>query len=664
MLRGKPAFRMCKVVVLSKPMPTLQYYGPTGNLLFDAELDPEIFEFVTITGHITQKHIFEINGLGIDGMTLTFACSSEEELDSWEAIFTPYFEENEIENHFIVRAAEPIKEERTIDKEEYDTMVKEYIDGKIGGDFEEYMRENGNEKGELTEEAFGVLFHKLVLSQLGSISQPLINFLTEAPANLPFEAAIKLTEKCLSKLDEAFPILTSSIFKLIDADNSGTLSVSEFHDIFGLIIQIGACMDKQVDPDAMWMNSTQSIVDALFRIFDIDHSGDIDASEVGQILGRIFSNVLAFIFKIISEILPYLAEGPLIGTINQLFDLFCQPGEEAIKIENISHMMMGMLLDDPLSEFPGLGLEEVRADADLSRSYDMLVETQTNKLTMILSGFKAYYEIKGHHGSKFMEKVINKFDEVAVEEELPLDQLADIITEIISVPVLRTVEGEQSAEMGREVLMAQISQVFPFPIPDSVNPISVFTEFTSAIVSEASLLLKGGSIKSMVTAILTMLDVNNDGTIDKDELTSLMNTIDKAGLDAIALLDEALSGESGLETSLSDGRGHAIIITVLEAILSIADENHDGELSKAEATKISRKIVQCAISWIHVVVDMLRAMTVGLISPLTKVLLLFKSTLVGGSIDNFTKADLTALMDYEISSLSGMVGEEEEFSFD
>jgi hypothetical protein len=166
--------------------------------------------------------------------------------------------------------------------------------------------------------------------------------------------------------------------------------------------------------------------------------------------------------------------------------------------------------------------------------------------------------------------------------------------------------------------------------------------FSKALSSVAAELQSSGAVKDYIAALLDMLDVNNDGSMSRDEVMGFSEAFLGVASSFMAFAGEG--EESVAEMS-------AALTGLLMSFAKLADENNDGALSPSEVCALVRKLVAFVLAIVKMFVATLKAILKAILEPAFNLAMTYKESAVGGDATSFTKDDLRALFVTEVSYL-------------
>jgi Ca2+-binding EF-hand superfamily protein len=407
-----------------------------------------------------------------------------------------------------------------------------------------------NEEGECSNAQFTSLVSVIVDKQ----SEAIKGFIM-GPLSAVYEMAggenegqvQKVADRVVKKLPTFIPIFTNALFRFFDADGSGTISKDEI-----VLAFIG-------------MGSNPALLaPAIFRTLDADGSGSIEAVEIQPFISEIVSAVAKLLVAVVEELENDLKTGLKKGVLkkaNKVFDKFAAEGNVPLPMP--IDALVGMLADALCSSISEVNQEE---------------RFQWRSMAAPLRPmFDAFFA---------------RFEAVSEGKPVPLRKAAEIMANTFMGPLTSIL----TPEMGGAVLPEMLSS-FDLPIDPSQLDL---TDMLNVTVGALNSYLKSGAMKRVFEALLSFLDVNNDGDISKEELRSLYDGF-------CAFLDADNADVDAIKAGMTQG---------FTAFFKILDSDGSGTVDGDDFPRLYDKAVELGLSLAYLLVEFYKTVALAAVMPL------------------------------------------------
>lgn len=401
---------------------------------------------------------------------------------------------------------------------------------KVEDGWAEFDQKFSNEEGETSKEQFGELLKLMIPWEviLENTLQPKLLKIYEKLGGSNEEQVGKVTKRLAKKIPSYLPIVTNAIFRFFDSDGSGTISKDE------IILCMGGMFGSEGKPDIKFF------IPALFRTLDEDSSGSIEPVEVA----------------------PFVSE--VLGALAHLAEAMIKELETDLK---------GGMKDKLLKKIGAIYNDAMESGVPLPLSKETMIELIVSQEDDVREAFEGVQQLPPiPEGIKTVAQAFfDSFDKIANGEALPIRRVANLLSQRI-LPCL-TLFCQPEAVEGLVRMGAEAAGDLPVDIDDldltDVIPTMAFTMNTY---------FKSGALKRYLEAFLSFLDVDNNGSISKEELQQLYIAVVKA-----------------YESEDAD----AFFVNVQEVagvLFDMLDSDGSGTLDMDDVPKVYEKFVELAIS--------------------------------------------------------------------
>lgn len=366
------------------------------------------------------------------------------------------------------------------------------------------------------------------------------------------EAIMKYLEKAVAKLPTYLPIVCNALFRFFDADGSGTISKEE-------LCLVVAAMDG---------DNMSTVVSSVFRVIDANENGSIEAVEIQPFLVEIITSIAKLTTSIINEL-----EGDIKG---------------AFKVK--ATKMAREQYDELSEEMPA------------PHTHDMIME-------MLGESFNAeeFYGIAAVPAGvlKKLELFFRAFEEKVAtgdKKSLPIKQVAALMASTF-IPAMSAFVQPELLSMGAD----QVAGAFDMEdVIAGLNDAGALKDMFEVCAGAVTAYLKSGALKRFLEALLSFLDVNNDGELTYDELTSFYSNVKKI---MEATLNESLSDED------KDAEIKVHALAAARSFLEILDSDGDKVVSMDDFPKIYDKAVEMLLAVLYLQIEGFKAIALSLVMP-------------------------------------------------
>lgn len=410
-----------------------------------------------------------------------------------------------------------------------------------------YDEHFANEEGECTKEKFLELINGIIpwedtLTKV--LTKPLDKFYKMAGGSNEDQVE-KFIQRLSRKIPTYLPIFASSIFRFFDTDGSGTISKSE------LVLTIGGFFGEDGPNPAL-------ALPGIFRILDADNSGSIEAVEVQPFITEIITAFAKLVTAIINEL-----ENDLKG------------GMKKKVIKRVQKMIDDAVENGMPYPFPKEDLCGMAAGTDMEE-------------------FTSFFELPIPQAViDSAESTFTRFHEIANGEPMTIKKAAEVIAATM-VPGLTSFCDPEVAQGMITMMNMEYEDKLPFDVSDLD-----LSDVIPVATSVASAYIKSGALKRYLEAILSFLDINNDGDITEKELRSIYD----AGM---KLKNESKDPES-FSSNIQEWAG---------ALFDIFDSDGSGTFDMDDVPKIIDKATELGVSIAYLQIEMAKTICVALVLPI------------------------------------------------
>jgi len=634
---------------------SLSWYSDKNKLIASMKLGGDEDSYTSIrvpVGTTSQKYPILVSVHGPQFEAVKFACSSEEERLVWLKAMCECTKDNDSSTHFddicfpgpeeeldddadLLRAPrQPFSDDRKDEIFAGMMMRAANVNPEECEDFDAtaFFASHAEEDGGWSRDTFNTLFATTasngVMQAFGFSADdktPLIGMVMQM--GLPEEGATKLVDKVSLKIMEHFPVLANCIFNFFDMDGGGSVSQLELRNAAVLFFTMREILGKSKNADVAVTNIDE-VVDAIFRICDTDGNGSVESKELADIVGSIIGNLLLFVVTILTDIAPYVVAGPVEGAVRSGFPMLIM-------------MLNGSSEGEPPEELPLAALADfVVAQATAPNPWDEMMgidpSTRVSGLvTNVKKALSAALPVLG----PCLDVLGGIFTQHAEDGEIDKAKLVDLVMDTVNPMVAGMLESSEEIIFGYSMGLMETVNFSESTTEALTNGLKSFSKALSSVAAE---LQSSGAVKDYIAALLDMLDVNNDGSMSRDEVMGFSEAFLGVASSFMAFAGEG--EESVAEMS-------AALTGLLMSFAKLADENNDGALSPSEVCVLVRKLVAFVLAIVKMFVATLKAILKAILEPAFNLAMTYKESAVGGDATSFTKDDLRALFVTEVSYL-------------
>lgn len=381
-------------------------------------------------------------------------------------------------------------------------------------------------EGGITKTEFEALCHQFWHSKVvketikTELTHKIADWIIQTTQHEDSDMVAKTVSGVWDAAEEALTPLINTVFRFFDENGDGHISKEEF-----------------VTAVSAFAGNKHAFAVALYHMLDEDHNGQVEATEVSDFVNSIVSSMSSLLNGLIDVFAPHIRDGFIKDFVIDLIDARIPM---ALPIE----MIVGMA---PMFTPPGV-MEVVMKAVNQ--------EATQNK------------------------RFFDEFDKEAGEDGLPIDKVTDLFVEMIHEPLMKNCPkfNEALPMLIPAVMMAgpQAAAFIPM-IQTAIEQCAKVPEIGERIDSQFKLLLSGGTLRAVVKASFTLLDVDSNGTLTKEELH--------------AMYDAAAKGD---------------VQAFCRAILNIVDTTQDGVIAADDMPKLYTKLVDLVLAISKLIIKALR----------------------------------------------------------
>ena len=405
-----------------------------------------------------------------------------------------------------------------------------------------------NEEGECSNAQFASLISAIVEKQSDAIKGVIMGPLSavyEMAGGENEDQVEKVAGRVVKKLPTFIPIFTNAIFRFFDADGSGTVSKDE---IVLALIPMGS--------------NPALLAPAIFRTLDTDGSGSIEAVEIQPFISEIITAVAKLLVAIVEELESDLKSG--------LKKKLLKKANKVVAKMTDSGMPFPMPLDTVVDMVKGVMMSSGEEGQDAADRFGWRLMSAP-----LRPMFDAFFA---------------RFEAVSEGKPVTLRKAAEIMANTFMGPLTAIL----TPEMGAAVLPDLLSK---FDLP--VDPAELdLTDMLNVSVGALNSYLKSGAMKRVFEALLSFLDVNNDGDISKEELRSLY--------DGFCAFVDAENAE-GLEAGITQ---------FFSAFFKVLDSDGSGTFDSDDFPRLYDKAVELGLSLVHLFIEFYKTIALASVMPL------------------------------------------------
>jgi Ca2+-binding EF-hand superfamily protein len=389
-----------------------------------------------------------------------------------------------------------------------------------------------HDAGGITKTEFEALCHKFWNSKVmretikddltHGIAKAIIDFTNHEDADM----VAKVVSGIWDAAEESLTPLINTVFRFFDENGDGHISKEEF-----------------VTAVSAFSGNKHAFAVALYHMLDEDHNGQVEATEVSDFVNSIVASLCSLLNGMIDVFTPHIRDGFIKDFVIGLVDAM---------------MPMSLPIDMIVAMAPMFA-----ADPNVAQCIQMIMSACNAQATQN----KPFFEV---------------FDQQAGEEGLPIDKVVDLFVEMIHGPVLENMpKFNEALPMLIPAVMAAGPQAAMFApmIQTAIDQCAQMPQIGERIDSQAKLLASGGTLKAVIKACFTLIDVDSNGTLTKQELHAIYDAAAKGDLSAF-----------------------------IRACLSIVDTTQDGIIGADDMPKLYTKVVDLVLALLKVFIKVFRFM--------------------------------------------------------
>ena len=361
------------------------------------------------------------------------------------------------------------------------------------------------------------------------------------------EQVAKLCKRLTKKIPTYLPIVTNAIFRFFDQDGSGTVSKEE------IILVMSALGPPEGGP------RYKNLLPALFRTLDADGSGAIEPVEVQPFITEIILAIAKLATALINELENDLKGGLKVKVLKKVQTIVDSAVEDGMPYPFPKETLIGMAMGDESFDFEGA--EDIR-----SMPIPAMV---TNTI----------------------ESIFTRFHEVAKGEPMPIKKAAEIMASCI-VPGLTAFCDPNALGAMVSMMQTEFEDQLPFDLDDFD-----LSDVLSVAGATASAYLKSGAMKRYLEAVLSFLDINNDGDITEAELK---------GIYEAAMATKNATNEEEFNEAKTN---------LIGKVFDIFDSDGNGTFDMDDVPKIVDKATEFGCSLIYLQIEMLKTIATACVLP-------------------------------------------------
>lgn len=370
-----------------------------------------------------------------------------------------------------------------------------------------------------------------------------------------------IVSRAIDRLDTAhMKTFLEMLFRVMDANNNGTIEKSEFESFFNSVLGPGG--------------GPAAAAELLYKMIDKNGNGKLTVDEVQALIDAIAEIVCTVISGIAD--MGEVAIGSS-DTTSVAVDLIKELGKQA----GVEDDMTNILPRDELTK----KMEESGAFVQLEQMIQGVDENKAQIMGVVKAMRESIGKLESNVGAKFYMKAM-EFSKGGVNE-------ATFVAQV--VPIIRDHQKEKWAEFEADPLKGFGDQTKIFaaicPPPseeimnDQINALGSDKELIAAMKKANE--RASEYIPEMVRSVFRFLDLDGSGTITSKEIKLL-----KALLDALLHLGERAVTELSEEQMKSiEGTTKENANTLALTIYDIVDRDGNGKLSLVEFVQFIQKVV-------------------------------------------------------------------------
>jgi hypothetical protein len=259
----------------------------------------------------------------------------------------------------------------------------------------------------------------------------------------------------------------------------------------------------------------RQVLESLFRIFDDDKDGKIQTAELASILASWISTI----FTLIGDVLD-LTEELMFDDAVKTAALQVGMNLDMLPKDSNGNIIIEDALKSLLAEMPDQASETVVSQ--VNQTTDMV----KNQARILVPDIDARFTAT----TALYDGLLNRLDAMAISGQISKDQcveimtpfFCDIIENYLSLDLVSQAKAQHKEETGLEhPLVKPNSDLKQYIHFQEGIPFNLFDDLVNTVVLSLRSFFRGGGLKQFVQAFVDLLDVNNDGTMSKEEITNL-----------------------------------------------------------------------------------------------------------------------------------------------
>jgi len=352
----------------------------------------------------------------------------------------------------------------------------------------------------------------------------------------------------VKKIPNYLPVITNALFRFFDVDGSGTISKEE------IVISFGSLFGGEGGGP-----SKAVFIPAVFRMIDENGNGSIEAVEVQPLLTEVITSVAKIALSIIDELEKDMKVAMKNKALKKLQATIDGEVENGMPFPMTAGWMINYIKENTINDEGLVGIAQ-------------MMDSLTPEM---IAGWDSF---------------VARFKQAGGGDPLPIKKAAALLAETVVAPICALCDPDLAAAM---LPMATASLELPIPLEmlDLRDTLQAGTAVMSAY-------LKSGGVKRLFEAILSFLDVNNDGDISEEELSSLWAPV--------ILMKEAGEDKEKIKDALVQG---------FAAFLKIVDSDGSGTFDMDDFPKLYDKTAELVVALLCLYVELVKSIAVAMVLP-------------------------------------------------
>jgi Ca2+-binding EF-hand superfamily protein len=438
-----------------------------------------------------------------------------------------------------------------------------------------------------------------------------------------FDARVtKVTSKLIQKLLNSTPVFATAVFRLFDIDSSGSISRQEviaFAQIAKSAMEM-AGNDMGSSSKKNPVMTGRKILASVFRVFDENNNGNIEAIE----LSNIISSWIVTVMNLGTDVVVLFEDLIKSDAVKKAALEIGMGLRSVTQADDSGTINVDQTLTNLLDSMPNEAPQELASSltggfTNVKEELKELIPDMDDRTKKAMDKFNA-----------LLEKVNSDAEKAEISKESMVSQATVVFCEIIELFLSVDV---MARSMNRPLDLFNGMLVESTPITEGISQ-QLSAELLDSFVSHLRLFFRGGGLNQTLQTLFDVIDVNNNQKLSKSELTNLGNML--------SLMTQDWTG-SGLRNKFAD---------VIKAYLKLIDENSDGTLSSEEIQIFVGKLVDFAFAIQFLLIFALKEAALAVLLPAVRIGLDLKTQVVGGSTDSITEADVMCL--FAVIGMSSM----------